>query len=410
LVFYDMRNRGRSEPVKEGERITIQYDVKDLEAIRQHFGFEKMNLIGESYLGLMVAMYALQFPSRVDRIVQIGPVPMKFGTEFPAAYSAGDSYEVMDKAKLEELRALQKQGYPVSHPQEYCEKEWIETRAGLVGDQALAHKLGPGPCEMPNEWPTNLQRHFQFHFTSVQKLDIAKSEFAKIAVPVLTIHGTKDRNAAYGSGREWASTLPNARLLTIEGAAHFPWIDQPETVLGAINSFFGGDWPSNAEKLSQEPAKIPSPGPLAALQFYVGKWRPLPGSDSSTYYDLEWALDKKIIRWTGFLKGNSKPYVEGIMGWDPVDKKIVEYHVYSAVRLGKAELRVLGGNVVERTMEVRQPDGTINNFRDRWTPTGPDTFDWFLEIDAGSRWIPYPDPKQREPLHVRINRSESGDR
>jgi pimeloyl-ACP methyl ester carboxylesterase len=39
-------------------------------------------------------------------------------------------------------------------------------------------------------------------------------------MPVLTIHGTKDRNAPYGSGREWAFNLPNARLLTIKGGAH----------------------------------------------------------------------------------------------------------------------------------------------------------------------------------------------
>ena len=50
-------------------------------------------------------------------------------------------------------------------------------------------------------------------------------------MPVLTIHGTWDRNAPYAAGREWALTLPNARLITVEGAAHQVTADAPEIVV-----------------------------------------------------------------------------------------------------------------------------------------------------------------------------------
>ena len=39
---------------------------------------------------------------------------------------------------------------------------------------------------------------------------------ARVRAPVLTIHGTWDRNAPYAGGREWALTLPDARLITVE--------------------------------------------------------------------------------------------------------------------------------------------------------------------------------------------------
>ena len=77
LVFYDMRNRGRSSYVLDSTKITIEEDVNDVEKIRKHFNFQKINLIGESYLGLMVIMYALQHPNNVEDIVQIGAVPLK---------------------------------------------------------------------------------------------------------------------------------------------------------------------------------------------------------------------------------------------------------------------------------------------------------------------------------------------
>jgi len=44
--------------------------------------------------------------------------------------------------------------------------------------------------------------------------------------------------------------LPNARLLTVENAAHAPWIEAPDKVFGAIDTFLDGTWPEAAEKLT----------------------------------------------------------------------------------------------------------------------------------------------------------------
>src|SRR6185369_8247355 len=41
LITYDMRNRGRSEAVKDLATITIEQDVRDLEAVRRHFNVQQ---------------------------------------------------------------------------------------------------------------------------------------------------------------------------------------------------------------------------------------------------------------------------------------------------------------------------------------------------------------------------------
>jgi hypothetical protein len=41
--------------------------------------------------------------------------------------------------------------------------------------------------------------------------------------------------------------LPDARLLTVENAAHVPRIEEPEKVFGAIGTFLGGAWPEAAQ-------------------------------------------------------------------------------------------------------------------------------------------------------------------
>ncbi|MEW6209535.1 MAG: alpha/beta hydrolase [Acidobacteriota bacterium] len=249
LIFYDMRNRGRSDSISDDSRITIQHDVDDLEKLRQHFGFDKVSLIGESYLGLMVVMYAMKHPQRVDRIVQIGAVPRKFDTQYPAHLMADDRDAILDQNEVNKLLKLKEDGYDKTNPRDYCEKQWMVTRMRLVGKREDAPKVGKGYCDYENEWPINFERHLQAHFTSVQKLDIPKEELKKVSNPVLTIHGTKDRNAPYGSGREWALILPNARLITVEGAAHLPWIEAPDLVFSSIDAFLKGRWPAKAERV-----------------------------------------------------------------------------------------------------------------------------------------------------------------
>jgi proline iminopeptidase len=248
LIAYDMRNRGRSQAISDPRRLTIENDVADLEAVRRHFGVERFSTIGYSYLGLMVVMYAIAHPERVERIVQIGPVPRRWDSEYPPELVAGDGDAVVDQAELARLRELRARGEHQKKPRAYCERQWRATRGRLVGNPALAVRI-PSPCAMPNEWPVNFERHLEAHFVgSVQKLDLRVEDVKKVTVPVLTIHGRRDRNAPYGGGREWALTLPDARLITVDDAAHQVWLDAP-WVIAAIDRFLGGAWPEQARTI-----------------------------------------------------------------------------------------------------------------------------------------------------------------
>lgn len=249
VLFYDMRNRGRSDPVPDSSRLTIGQDIRDLETLREHFGIQRMQLMGISYLGLMVAMYAARYPDRVERLVQVGPVPMRYDTEYPEELTARDAGQVVPATIRARLAEMREESLHIREPIRYCRAEWEATRLVLVGDPTLAHRAGEGACHLPNEWPVNLQRHLRFHFRDVQGLRLDWDDFATVRMPVLTIHGTRDRNAPYGSGREWASHLANARLLTVDGAAHRPIAEYPDLVLRAIDTFLRGEWPAEAERI-----------------------------------------------------------------------------------------------------------------------------------------------------------------
>jgi proline iminopeptidase len=250
VIFYDMRGRGRSDRVADSSHISIQWDVRDLETIRKHFGVDRFVPIGWSYLGLMVMLYASEHPDRVERVVQIGPVPRKYGTEYPREQTASGLPPVPDSAGRAELDRLQQSELARQDPAAHCRRIYELTRAGLVGDPSLASRV-PSVCEHANEWPAAFGRHMRYHSGgSVMRLDVPWEAFARVTVPVLTIHGTRDRNAPYGAGREWVSRLPNARLLTVREAAHMPWIERPELVFEALDRFLNGGWPAEARQVA----------------------------------------------------------------------------------------------------------------------------------------------------------------
>ena len=249
VIMYDMRNRGQSGRVEDESKITIMGDVEDVEALRKHFRAEKISLIGFSYLGLMVPVYATQHPDRVERLVQIGSVPRKFGTPYPPDQQAGNNTLSPEaEAAWGEWQKMREPGS--ADPLIRCRAFGRFLSHMIVVNPANAAKV-PDTCVYENESIANSERHLKLHFADLQKRDFPREPFTKLAHPVLTIHGMLDRNAPYGSGVEWANTFRDARLITIPRAAHQLWLDDPG-VIADIDKFLSGSWPERAQGFGRE--------------------------------------------------------------------------------------------------------------------------------------------------------------
>ena len=251
LVSYDLRNRGRSDTVTDASKLKrgVHNDVDDLETIRAYFGFPRIDVIGHSYLGMVVALYAMKYPSYVNSAILIGAVQP----------FANKSYLTGADARMAEVTAkiaeLQNEG-PSGNPADFGRKMWSLMRQLYVTDPADADKIKWSVADLANESLFNVMRYYnESLLPSIQNLHLTTEDFAKVKVRVLAIHGTRDRHAAYGGAREWVLTLPNARLVTIENAAHLPWIENPDKVFGSVKTFLNGDWPDVAEQVTSVDSK-----------------------------------------------------------------------------------------------------------------------------------------------------------
>lgn len=137
----------------------------------------------------------------------------------------------------------QKEG-PSGDPSGFGKKMWSLMRLLYVVDPRDADKIRWPGSALPNESLFNVMKQYREHLLpSIRSISLTPEDFARAKMPVLVIHGRKDRHAPYGGGKDWATLLPNARLMTIENAAHLPWIESPESVFGAIQIFLDGAWP-----------------------------------------------------------------------------------------------------------------------------------------------------------------------
>jgi pimeloyl-ACP methyl ester carboxylesterase len=244
FVFFDLRNRGRSDAsAHEGG---ILQDVQDMRIVAQQFEADAVDVMGHSFAGLLVALYAATYPAGTRRVVQLGPMSADPDRQFPPALSNRDA--TFD-AVMAAVGALQPERENHA-PEVFCEKVWEVLRALYVTNVADVGRIRWGRCDLPNE------RHAMTDFfgrvlPSIRRLQLSTTDVRRVAAPVLVVHGTKDRSAPYGAGREWALTLPNARLLSVRDAGHAPWIEAPQKVLPALDTFLRGHWPEAAEQVTE---------------------------------------------------------------------------------------------------------------------------------------------------------------
>jgi len=246
VIFYDLRNRGRSDPVTDSTLASaIQGGVDDLEAARAHFGVERISLLAHSSVCTLAILYAAQYADHVERVVLIGPAPPELSKQYPPHLTGADAVLREISAELADLRAEARW-----HDPDFCEKWGALIRKLFVVDPADAGKINWDVRGLPNETPLKLMKGWEAAARALSALNIDADTLAPVEMPVLIIHGRRDRQAAYGGARDWAMLLPNARLVTVDNGAHLPWIEAPDLVFGSIREFLAGRWPQAARAVT----------------------------------------------------------------------------------------------------------------------------------------------------------------
>jgi len=231
IVLYDQRGSGRSEIVKDPARLTAAHHVRDLEAVRVHLGLQRFALIGESWGAGLAVLYAAAHPEQVERLLLIGPMPP---TRAILERRLDESDQAMGlRRQLAEIpKAMAGSADPVATCREFFSlylKQFFVTPGGM------ARRRGSS-CDGP---PESVRNYFVVNdatFTSLGAWDF-RPLLAGLKMPALVVEGEQSIPSTVESARVTAKSLPNATLVLVPGAGHYPQVEQPERFFEAVEKF-----------------------------------------------------------------------------------------------------------------------------------------------------------------------------
>jgi proline iminopeptidase len=248
VIYYDQRGNGRSTLIDDPEKLAVTRHIADLEAIRRHFGLERMILMGNSWGGLLISAYAAAHPDRIERLILDSPAPP---TE--------PLMRLMDRRMTE--RAAER-FTAADRAIERANGNWLEAPDPIAACRAFAYlilklyvfdpsapiRLRGNLCSGPPEVVRRSIWVNRMIWRSFGGFDL-RPAVRRVAAPVLVIHGVADVVPPEGA-REWATSFPDARLLMMRRSGHLVQAEEPEAFFAAIETFLAGRWPDGAEAIS----------------------------------------------------------------------------------------------------------------------------------------------------------------
>jgi proline iminopeptidase len=242
FVLLHQRGRGLSE-MRDGAAEDIPHEIADLDVVREALGIDRWSVIGWSYMGLVAVSHALDHPDRVERIVHLcslGPDVASYADDITASQAKGLART--DPADLQRLNEMGAEGLIEADPVAYTKQFARVVCSMQMEDKNALARVDYSSAAWPNEWLWRPREAWQ---TSFEVWD-ERERLPSLSVPMLVVHAAEDL-IPERAARDTASLAGDARFLQIDRSGHWPWLERPDVLLPALDTFLGGEWPAGAQ-------------------------------------------------------------------------------------------------------------------------------------------------------------------
>lgn len=231
MVYLDCRGTGRSQHAARLTDYTWDQLIADLDALRAHLGQGKVWVAGHSEAGTLALRYACRHPDRLNGLLIINGVggldPALSGEvgdrweerrNDPAFVEAEKSFRIPPESDAQ-LKDRMMAGLPIF---------WNDaSRAAAFQDVFEATSFSLEAWKGQGESGRG-DRSFGSLRACLERVD----------VPALIVVGADDITPSSPvAARHIHFFLKNSKLLVIEEAGHFPWMEQPEIFFTDVPTF-----------------------------------------------------------------------------------------------------------------------------------------------------------------------------
>lgn len=225
IVMWDQRGTGHSGPLKPGQSCTLADQINDLEALRAHLGYDKIDLLGHSWGGFLAMAYAARHPEHIQHLILVDSAAPRwsdtrflFRDVFPDVTAHEDSYDFTASLKEKDSDAAAD----------------AQTRLYLSmlcyspehRDELLAKMANDKEYRDVNESVNKDLTQFNLN-----------PEIVKFRFPVLIITGRFDMNVAPVIAYKMHQTIPGSQFVVLEKSGHLPFFEQPDKFVSVVNTF-----------------------------------------------------------------------------------------------------------------------------------------------------------------------------
>ena len=231
LVVPDQRGTGDSPPPATPGAYAFPRLAEDVEALRAHLGLERFALLAHDAGTAVAQAYAAGYPDRLTHLVLLNPGSRLQGLlpddarEIFEARAAEDWWEdsyiavqlLAHATDLDEIRSLLLRAAPMAYGR------WDPPQHEHAADEGV--QLNPVP-----------RAAFWQGVPESERLSLLDG-LTRVTAPVLVVTGDRDGITGMRAGEAVAACFPDARVRTLHGVGHYPWVDEPELLRPLVEDF-----------------------------------------------------------------------------------------------------------------------------------------------------------------------------
>ncbi len=250
IVYFDAFGRGKSDTAKNVKEYSLNRDIEDLEGLRLALHYDKINVLGHSYGGLVAQGYALKYPQHIKHLVLANTFHSyimwqenddnsnhEIKTNYPEVWDT--LMRIREKGAIssdpvhQEIYGRVPYGFLYAYnPDNFRRKKGITDTA----------KNTPVRAPYPN--PNNTKLYYQMVGKDgdfIVGSDIGnfdyRTQLKNLSMPVLIYGGRFDRVAVPEMMIKFKEYCPQAKFVMFEYSGHNPQVEEPDVLFPLLNDF-----------------------------------------------------------------------------------------------------------------------------------------------------------------------------